>query len=148
MNDTKNDTLKIGLPGFELILSKDMPEDEQYVRGEATAWMAETVFLSYWVENEHFDRIVNMGCKATPYVVNILKENKNYSHLVEFFSRVYPDLVTFEGYVPFDFVRKVWLELYDSGELGCEKCAKEGKKKKKCGIFAKRIRKKNGKNKN
>ena len=115
----KSDLVEHKFSFAELPITDEMSEDEKYVRREAEAWLNDVSLLSYWTENEHFDNIVKMGCKATPYVAKILRENDMYIHIMAFFSRVYPGLIEFEGYVGPDFVKSAWLQLYDGGILDC-----------------------------
>lgn len=81
--------------------------NREYFYAEYEAWKAETWLLSHGMyDNEHFDNIVKMGEKAVPYLLELL--NKGPNHIVHACDLIYPNEVTYEGYIPLDFGCKTW----------------------------------------
>jgi len=84
--------------------------NREYFYAEYEAWKNETWLLSTGMHNnEHFDNIVKMGVDAVPYLIEVLKEGPN--HIVHACDLIFPDEVTYEGYIPLDFGCEVWLQI-------------------------------------
>lgn len=84
--------------------------NREYFYTEYKAWQQETSLLSVGMyENEHFDNIVKMGVKAVPYLIEVLEEGPN--HIVHACDLIYPDEVTYEGYIPLDFGCETWVQI-------------------------------------
>lgn len=81
--------------------------DKEYFYQEYNAWMKETGILAHSIyENEHFDNIVKMGEKASPFLLEVLTEGPN--QIVYACDLIYPNEVEYEGYTPLDWVCNIW----------------------------------------
>lgn len=81
--------------------------DKELFYKEYVLWRDETWLRSHSLyDSEHFDNIVKMGEKAAPFILEVLNDGPN--HIVHACDLIYPDEVTYEGYVPLDFVCKTW----------------------------------------
>jgi hypothetical protein len=85
--------------------------DKEYFEQEYSTWINETSVLGYGhYDNEHFKNIVDMGEKAIPFILEIL-ENEKIDMIAYACDLIYPDEVTYEGYVPLDFCCKIWTQI-------------------------------------
>ena len=83
---------------------------EEYFYNEYNKWREETMLLSTGIfDNEHFENIVKMGKDAAIFLLNVLMEGPN--HIVHACDLIYPDEVTYEGYIPLEMVCQVWCHI-------------------------------------
>lgn len=81
--------------------------DKEIFYREYALWKDETWLRSHSLyDSEHFDNIVKMGEKAAPFILEVLNDGPN--HIVHACDLIYPDEVTYEGYIPLDFACKTW----------------------------------------
>ena len=77
---------------------------------ENNLWQQDTKFSSVnRFDNRHFDSIVKDGEKNLPYIYEELK--KGPSKLVHALEIMYPDKVTYSGFITLNQARRIWLKI-------------------------------------
>ena len=77
---------------------------------ENNLWQQDTKFSSVnRFDNRHFDSIVKDGEKNLPYIYEELK--KGPSKLVHALEIMYPEKVTYSGFITLNQARRIWLKI-------------------------------------
>lgn len=90
-----------------------MDNVKEYFESEYEKWYKETCFDSRTdliLENQHFKNIINLGVDAVPFILEKIKEEPSF--LVYTLDRIFPGLVTCEGYVGIDELCKFYVDLF------------------------------------
>lgn len=61
--------------------------------------------------NDEFRRLIDMGASIVPYVIELLKKNKQDWKLIHILDELYPGLVEYKGYVKSEDAADVWIQL-------------------------------------
>lgn len=102
-------TRSIGAGEVKTIDSRKIQEECEFT-SNLNGWQRDSTFRSVNnFESDYFDAIVEMKEEAVPYIFRELL--KGPTPLVHALDRIYEGEMKYEGYLPLDFVCKVWLEI-------------------------------------
>lgn len=95
-------------------------DDEKYIIEEAKLWLDKNCFSSCLGIDEHIDNVIKLGRKITPFIIEIMRENKEedgmYGHfLLAVITKLYEGEIRFEGYCPPSWCINTLIQLYDNG---------------------------------